>query len=132
MQAVYPCRIIAEEVGGYSVIFPDFGGATQGETLFEALQMADDFANFAVSSALVDGEEIPEPSPLEKIEVKAGELLQLVCVDTEKYQKMHGEDFHERWFNPVTKKTFTLLKDDDVFAKPTAEKAARLAAETGL
>ena len=87
MQMVFPCKIIPEKVGGYSVIFPDIAGGTQGETLFEALAMADDFANFAVSSALEDGDAIPKPSPIEKIEVKAGELLQLVRVDTEEYRK---------------------------------------------
>ena len=87
MKMVFPCKLIAEKVGGYSVIFPDIAGGTQGETLYEALFMADDFANFAVSSALEDGEEIPQPTPLEKIEVKAGEILQLVRVDTEEYRK---------------------------------------------
>jgi len=132
MQEVYPCRIIAEEVGGYSVIFPDFGGATQGETLFEALRMAEDFANFSVWSSEVEGESIPQPTALNNVPANFGEIVQLVCVDTELYQKKRGENFHERWFNPVTKKNFTLLKNDDIEVKPTAEKVLRKAAATGL
>lgn len=126
MKLVYPCKIIAEEVGGYSVIFPDIAGATQGETLYEALFMAEDFANFAITSTLEDGEEIPEATPLENLEVKAGEFIQLVRVDTEKYQKTKG--LHESWYNPATEKTFTLLKDGEILAKPTAEKVLRQAA----
>lgn len=43
MKGVYPCILVPEEIGGFSVLFPDFGGATQGETLYEALEMAEIF-----------------------------------------------------------------------------------------
>lgn len=86
MKAVYPCKLIPEK-SGYSVIFPDFAGATQGDNLYEAIFMAEDFANFAVSSAEDDGETIPEPTDFSKMETENGELIHLVRVDTDAYRK---------------------------------------------
>ena len=86
MKLVYPCVLIPEKVGGYSVIFPDIGGGTQGETLYEALEMAEDMANFMVSTAPEDGAEIPTPTPLEKVEVPEGAILTLIRVDTDAYK----------------------------------------------
>ena len=86
MKAVYPCVLVAEEVG-YSVIFPDIAGATQGDTLYEAIYMAEEFAAFAVSSMLEDGEKVPEPTPLEQIKLEDGEFVTLIRVDTDAYRK---------------------------------------------
>lgn len=82
MKYVYPCILIPEEIGGYSVTFPDIAGATQGDTLLEALEMAQDLASAEVSAVLEDGEEIPIPTPPEKIEVPAGAFMTLITVDT--------------------------------------------------
>lgn len=87
MKCVFPCVLGFEEGCGYSVIFPDIAGATQGETLYEALLMAEDFAGFAVSSMIKDGEKVPEPAPLDKIEVSDGEFVTLIRVDTEEYER---------------------------------------------
>lgn len=87
MKCVYPCKLIAEKNGGYSVIFPDFAGGTQGENLFEALEMAGDFANFAVASMEECGEKIPNPSNFAEIEKNTGEFIQLICVDTDEYRR---------------------------------------------
>ena len=84
MKMVFPCKLIAEEVGGYSVIFPDIAGGTQGETLYEALEMAEALVGFMLTS-LEEGEEIPEPTPLEKVEVEKGSFVTLIKVDTAEY-----------------------------------------------
>ena len=43
MKYVYPAIFYAANEGGYYVEFPDVEGAlTQGETLFEAMEMAED------------------------------------------------------------------------------------------
>jgi len=40
---IYPARFEAAEEGGYTVTFPDFKGAvTEGDTLQEAFDMAED------------------------------------------------------------------------------------------
>ena len=44
MKYVYPAIFHPEEEGGYSIVFPDIArGATQGETVAECMDMAEDF-----------------------------------------------------------------------------------------
>ena len=83
MKAVYPAILTPEKVG-YSVVFPDIAGGTQGDTLYEALEMAESLVGFMLTS-LEEGEEIPEPTPLEKIEVAKGSFVTLIKVDTAEY-----------------------------------------------
>ncbi|HEV8030989.1 MAG TPA: type II toxin-antitoxin system HicB family antitoxin [Stellaceae bacterium] len=60
----YPVRLEREEDGGYVVILPDIGyGATQGDTLGEALAQAEDLLEEAVLGMMAHGEEVPLPSP---------------------------------------------------------------------
>lgn len=86
MKYVYPCILTPLEGGGYSVKFPDIAGGTQGKTLYEALEMAEDAAGFMITTAPDDGEQIPAPTPLDKIEVPAGAFVTLIKVDTEAYR----------------------------------------------
>lgn len=85
MKCVYPCLLRFEEGFGYSVIFPDFGGGTQGKTLYEALEMAENFLGFAITSSIEDGDEIPNPTPIEKINAPLGTTLSFIRIDTEEY-----------------------------------------------
>lgn len=86
MKMVYPCIITPESVG-YSVTFPDIGGGTQGETLYEALEMAEALVGFMLTSAVEDNEEIPIPTPIDKVEVEKNSFVTLIKVDTEEYLK---------------------------------------------
>jgi len=89
MKGVYPCILVPEKVGGYSVIFPDFAGATQGETFFEALEMAEDFLGFATTSTIDDGEKLPEPTALKDIVVEdEGAFISWIKFDTDTYRKL--------------------------------------------
>ena len=93
MKYVYPCILIPEEVGGFSVLFPDFAGATQGETLYEALEMAEDFLGFAVTSSLDKNEKIPEPTALKDIVIEdEGAFVTLIKADTDAYRKLLTEN----------------------------------------
>ena len=83
MQKVYPAILTPEKVG-YSVIFPDIAGGTQGATLYEAIEMAEALVGFMLTS-LDEGEEIPEPTPIEKVEVEKGSFVTLIKVDTAEY-----------------------------------------------
>lgn len=89
MKGVYPCILVPEEIGGFSVLFPDFGGATQGETLYEALEMAEDFLGFAVTSAVDKGEKIPAPTALKDIVIEdEGAFISWIKFDTDAYRKI--------------------------------------------
>ncbi len=93
MKGVYPCILIPEKVGGFSVIFPDFAGATQGETLFEALEMAEDFLGFAVTSTIDDGFSIPEPTALKDIVIEDEDAFtSWIRFDTDAYRKLLEEN----------------------------------------
>jgi antitoxin HicB len=59
----YPVRLEQEEDGGYVVTLPDIGyGATQGDTLEEALAQAEDLLEEAVLGMMAHGEAVPAPS----------------------------------------------------------------------
>ena len=93
MKGVYPCILVPEKVGGFSVIFPDFAGATQGETFFEALVMAEDFLGFAVTCTLDDGETLPEPTALKDIVIEdEGAFISWIRFDTDAYRKLIAEN----------------------------------------
>ncbi len=60
----YPARLEAEEDGRFVVHFPDLPEAlTDGADETEALTEASDCLSEALASRIVDGEEVPTPSP---------------------------------------------------------------------
>jgi predicted RNase H-like HicB family nuclease len=64
MPHVHPVQLDPEEDGGYVVTLPDIGyGATQGDTLEEALLQAEDMLAEAVLGMIAHNEEVPAPSP---------------------------------------------------------------------
>jgi predicted RNase H-like HicB family nuclease len=60
----YPARFMADRrAGGYVVTFPDFAyGATQGESLAEATEMAQDLLAGLISDLVKDCKDLPKPS----------------------------------------------------------------------
>jgi antitoxin HicB len=61
---VYPVQLDPEEDGGYVVTLPDIGyGATQGDTLEEALRQAEDMFEEAILGMIAHNEDVPAPSP---------------------------------------------------------------------
>ena len=59
----YPLRLEQEADGGYVVTIPDIGyGATQGDTLEEALQQAEDLLEEAILGMMANDEDVPPPS----------------------------------------------------------------------
>ena len=91
MKYVYPAIFYKEKLGGYSVVFPDIPGGTQGETLCEAMEMAESFLNFAIVSS-GDDEKISEPTPIEnvvpeKFDSVDGAFVTLIKVDTSEYRE---------------------------------------------
>lgn len=83
MKLVYPCFLRkGESCAAYVVEFPDIAGATQGDTLDEALDMAEDAAALMVTELEKLGK-IPTPTPPEKVVVPDGAFMTLIRVDTE-------------------------------------------------
>ncbi len=63
----YPLRLVAEPDGGYTALFPDLEGCvTQGETLDEAVEMAEDARRGWIETEYERGNEIPLPSYTEE------------------------------------------------------------------
>lgn len=109
MLSMYPACFFKEE-SGYSVIFPDLDLATCGETLDEAMAMAVDCLAGRLHWLKRDGDTIPEPSPMNSVnlaaiakdlEIKPDEaFVNLVSVDVKAYAKEH--------FDKSVRKTLTI------------------------
>jgi predicted RNase H-like HicB family nuclease len=70
------------EEGGYSIYFPDLPGCiSEGDTLEESMAMAKEGLELFLWNMEDDKEEIPEPTPPEKIEVEKGDFVVPVVAD---------------------------------------------------
>ena len=92
MKLVYPACFYKEDDGGYSVDIPDLlGCCTQGETLEEALEMAQDAALGWILTSIEDDEEIPEASKIEDIELEnENGFKTLLLLDIDQYTQKYG------------------------------------------
>lgn len=86
MKVVYPVILEAEADGTYLVHVPDFDCDTQGESLADALDMAQDLISALAASYQDDGEELPVMSGLEEVEVASNEMKTLVAADLSQYR----------------------------------------------
>lgn len=97
----YPAVFTPESGGGYSVYFPDVEGCyTQGDTMADAIFMAEDALELSLYEYEEDGKEIPKPSDTDKIEIKDGDIVSYVSADTLKYRKIFN--------NKAVKKTLSI------------------------
>ena len=94
MRYVYPAIFYEAEEGGYYAEFPDVKEAlTQGETLFEMLERAEDALAFALVNYENENRKIQTPTPLEKVVAEPDEFsskafVTLIKADTDAYRKM--------------------------------------------
>ena len=80
----YPAVFHPEEDGGYSVDFPDLlGCVTEGKTLAEAIQMAEDALGIYMYSLKEDKEQAPEPSNPAGIETEGQDFVKLIELDAD-------------------------------------------------
>jgi len=98
MLKVYPAIILRED-SGYSVSFPDLEGCfTDGDTLEEAIEMAQE----ALGLYLVSLEErdiiVPMSSDISTVECSENEFTTLITTSIEKYRRK----------NKAVKKTLTI------------------------
>lgn len=79
---IYPA-VFTKEDDGYSVIFNDLEGCyTCGDTLEDALVMAEDVLALVLYGYETDKKEIPTPSRVDSIPLKANEFVSLVKCNT--------------------------------------------------
>lgn len=92
MKLVYPACMYKEDEGGFSVEIPDLEGCyTQGDSLEEAIEMAQDAALGWILTAIEDDEEIPEASDIEKIKLNNNRGFKtLLLLDIDQYTQKHG------------------------------------------
>ena len=101
MKYAYPAIFKQESGGLYSVEFPDIDGCvTSGESLPDAIEMAEDALCLMLYDMEEEGEPIPDPSNLKDVSAALDALVSLVCCDTLEYRKLYS--------TKAVKKTLTI------------------------
>lgn len=86
---IYPA-VFAEDGAFYTVRFPDLDSCyTQGDSLQDAYEMAEDVLALTLYNAEEEGTVIPAPSPVSSVKTSEGEFASLVACDTLEYRKMY-------------------------------------------
>ena len=87
MKYVYPA-ILTQEDDGIIVSFPDVEGArTDGATMEEALENADDVLNLMLLTMEEKHMDTKPPTPIASLDVPKGSMVALVRADTLAYSK---------------------------------------------
>ncbi len=87
MKYVYPA-ILTQEDDGIIVSFPDVEGArTDGATMEEALENAEDVLNLMLLTMEEKHMDIKPPTPIASLDVPKGSTVALVRADTRAYSK---------------------------------------------
>lgn len=86
----YPAVFHRAEEGGFWVSFPDFPECfTEGDDMTRAYEMAVEAMGLALVSRKEEGEEIPIPTEIDKVDVEEGTLA-IIEFDMLEYQKKHN------------------------------------------
>lgn len=98
---IYPAIFTKEEDGGYSVVFPDLESCyTCGDTLEQAMDMAEDCLALVLYGYETDQKEIPVASSIDSISTNSDEFVSLIKCDTLSYRKQYS--------SKAVKKTLTI------------------------
>lgn len=107
---LYPAVFHPEEVGGYSVTFPDLlGCVTEGDTMQEVIEMAEDALGIYLYTLKENKEEVPAASNPADIKTEGRDFVSLISYDELEYLKR--TDSH------AIKKTLTIPAWMDTLAK---------------
>lgn len=92
MKLIYPAIFEKlEEQDGYCVTFPDLRGCvTQGASLSEAIENAQDAASGWVLDELEDGNAVPKASDIRDVDCKDG-FVNLIMLDMDGYAEKYGD-----------------------------------------
>ncbi len=92
MKLTYPA--VFESLGdvpGYVVTVPDLPGCvTEGDSLADAILMAEDAASGWVLDELEDGNPVPAASKLSDIHLEPGQFTSVLVLDMEAYAEKYG------------------------------------------
>lgn len=121
MKVIYPVLFYEEKEGGYSVFVPDLekelnsNASTCGDTLEEAMYMAEDLIAGLVLDEMEAGNRIPQASKIE--EISFDEFEKNIDIDnwdyTSKFKTYIAVDiseFAEKWGKELIKKTVNIPK----------------------
>ena len=98
---IYPAIFTKENDGGYSVVFPDLESCyTCGDTLEQAMDMAEDCLALVLYGYETDQKEIPAASSMDSISTSSDEFVSLIKCDTLSYRKQYS--------SKAVKKTLTI------------------------
>ncbi len=71
---IYPAIFHKAIEGGYVVVFPDFDdGATEGQTLEQAMEMAEDYIGTYLYDDFIKGKDLPKASNINEISIEIPE-----------------------------------------------------------
>uniref|UniRef100_UPI003AF1B8DD type II toxin-antitoxin system HicB family antitoxin n=1 Tax=[Ruminococcus] torques TaxID=33039 RepID=UPI003AF1B8DD len=86
----YPAIFHEAEEGGFWVSFPDLPEClTEGDDMQQAYEMAVDALGLSLISRKAEGEPIPKPTEINKVDAEDG-ILAVVEFDMMEYQKKHN------------------------------------------
>ena len=86
----YPAIFHEAEEGGFWVSFPDLPEClTEGDDMQQAYEMAVDALALSLTSRKAEGEPIPKPTEINKVDAEDG-ILAVVEFDMMEYQKKHN------------------------------------------
>ena len=85
----YPAIFTYEEGQEIAVVFPDLDVATSGVNDDDALLSARELLGCTIYGLEEDGEEIPEPTPLPKVELQSNERAVLIDVYMPSIRQAH-------------------------------------------
>ena len=116
MKVIYPVLFYEEKEGKYSVFVPDLdNNSTSGNTLEEAMYMAEDLIAGIVLDRIEEGEKIPSPSKIENVAFK--KLEDHLEIDNWDYKskfktyiRVDVSAFAEKWGKQLVKKTVNIPK----------------------
>ncbi len=116
MKVIYPVLFYEEKEGGYSVFIPDLNNATTcGETLEDAIYMAEDLIAGLVIDEIEEGNKIPKANKIEDVSYE--ELESYLDIKDwgyiskfKTYVVVDISVFAEKWGKELIKKTVNIPK----------------------
>lgn len=116
MKVIYPVLFYEEQKGNYSVFVPDLdNSSTCGETLEEAMSMAEDLIAGIVLDKMEEENKIPQSSKIEDVEFqKLEDYLEIenwnYVSKFKTYISVDISSFAEKWGKELIKKTVNIPK----------------------
>lgn len=86
----YPAIFHKEENGGYFIDFPDLQGAYTGineDDNAYGIAMAEEVLGMVLADMIEHNDPLPDPTPINEIDIEAPSFVTLIRVDVEKYFK---------------------------------------------